>query len=1040
MKNAHFYKQLIAGVTALCLCMGQRALSQSLQPGMDAVVTMYSASPNQPVAMVKRIGDPIGSGAPFNNNWTPPAIAPAITTWTPANMGQVFGTTIDATGNVYFAATAGYYGGTYPSMASLIPAVVAPASIGPNGFHGVGAGNEVGLIYMAESSNLNNVSAIVTAENAGAPTSPGVSSGTGTKKIPNTGYGIGNVAFSARYNRLYLTNLEDGKIYSLIQSNGANNGEVEDIFDPFTADNGTSGIAPHGERLFAIGVNNEFDGTTRVYYSVLKSITAGVGSLSEIWSVALTNTGKFLPATNTLEIQVPVNTNMSYGGTYVSDLAFSVRGEMLVAEKGDPHNANVYQYYGRHNAWSVAEVQYVSDFSINKNSGGGVDYGFVKTARGEMVCDSLIWTMENAWGGVKWYGLQSIPHTGYTGPVSSYPSQAYIVDLDGYPNGDPFNWVQKGRFGDVVFFDGDCKNGGPTDICGKVNIEVRRNQEGCCYDIYVSNQYHNAYFTGLEIETEHLNIDNVTAGTVWGGITYKESHHVVFGDTSKRWYMPKDSSGKGEGFLLANICLSGSGSDVIKITLIGNEPQFDTVCVKEVKIEGCGVPVDTNCVGILNQNAVCENGVAYMEFQVKNNSSFTMRSLTFYPLNPNVKTQSSFFPIDDLAPGAISPVYKVPLIVKDGDTSACFFFSACDLNVFPGTSGQYPKYCCMDSIPYCITIPACDGCDAVELKAVREEGASCCYKLDLTNNNLGSRIKCARFKGVGGTQFAILSGWNIQAPVSSNDITICAPGNGVGSGTYPGFASFCLTGTSTPPHTVTVELLDENGRAICAQDLMFEDCELVEPTCANIVEDSLYCDGKETKLTFSIQNNSNFSLHQVDLRLSDTSFKLDTYLILPDPPIAPGATAGPYTITIDSSAANAEHFCLYLTGHNNVYIPDSLAATQCCTDSLGVICLPFLVCDSTGCCAFEDLIIPNGITPNDDGFNDKLIIQNSEKCKDIAITVFNRWGNIVYQDKQYANNWGGTNNNGKLLPQGTYYIVIELSSGAKKAMYIDIRY
>lgn len=1000
---------------------------QVLQKGADAVVTTFSDTPlSRPVAMVKRVGDPIGTGAPFvaTGNWVPPAIVPPVTNWTATTMGQVFGTAIDAVGNVYFAATAMYYNvNNYPNPQVLANTSPTAASISPSGFHGVGG--SFGLIYRADASNLNTVSCIVTAN----ATSAGA--GVGTTKMYNSGYGIGNVAISTTYNKLYASNLEDGMIYCINPATG----NVDFAFDPLGADNGISGMVPVGERIFAVGVNNEFDGTTRLYYSVLKSNVNPCQS--SIRSVQLTAGGNFLPATDVEEIILP-----AYGTfTYFSDIAFSVRGEMLVAEKGDPHNSHVYQYYGHHNAWSVPQEIQVSDYGTMRNSNGGVDYGFMKS-NGQMICDSLIWSTENAMDGVKWYGIQSTPRTGYV-PFGTTPfkQQTYVVDLDGISGLWPYN--VKARFGDVEFYDSSCA-GGPTDICALVSLSaVKDTGAGCCYNLYASNKYHDGYFTGLDIETSNLNIDNVGVGTTWGGITYQSTRKVSFGDSTHLWYIPKD--GVGGPFLLARICVSGTGTDVLKVRWIGNEPQFDTVCEKSVSLEGCGIPVDTNCVGLFNQKAVCENGVVKMQFQLKNNSNFTMRSVTIYSINPNVKPVSFFVPIADLPPGNVSPVYTIPLVVKNNDTTGCFFFSACDLNVFPGTSGQYPKFCCMDSIEYCVTIPPCDSCDAISISAAKADTAtvSCCYKLTLNNNLQNAKITCLRFNGLGGTQFALFSGWNIQAPVSSNKITICAPGSGLGTGTYPEFANFCITGTSTAPHQVSVDFLDKDGRVICTRLLEFADCELVKPSCANIVEDSLYCDGSKAYYSFYIKNNSSFPLYQVDLRLSDTTFKLDRYVIIPDTPIVPGATGGAYLISIDSANSGNKTFCMYLTGHNNIYIPDSLSATLCCTDSLGVICLPFPNCDSaccTDCCEFANMVIPTGITPNNDSYNDIFVIQNSAVCTSIKITVFNRWGNVVYKEPDYKNNWAGTNMKGELLPQGTYFVVIELDNGSKKGTYIDIRY
>jgi gliding motility-associated-like protein len=68
----------------------------------------------------------------------------------------------------------------------------------------------------------------------------------------------------------------------------------------------------------------------------------------------------------------------------------------------------------------------------------------------------------------------------------------------------------------------------------------------------------------------------------------------------------------------------------------------------------------------------------------------------------------------------------------------------------------------------------------------------------------------------------------------------------------------------------------------------------------------------------------------------------------------------------------------------------------------------------------------NLMTPNNDGKNDKFAIQNIETYPDVEVTIFNRWGNVVYQTKNYAAApWNGTyNNTGGDLPDGTYYYII----------------
>jgi gliding motility-associated-like protein len=67
----------------------------------------------------------------------------------------------------------------------------------------------------------------------------------------------------------------------------------------------------------------------------------------------------------------------------------------------------------------------------------------------------------------------------------------------------------------------------------------------------------------------------------------------------------------------------------------------------------------------------------------------------------------------------------------------------------------------------------------------------------------------------------------------------------------------------------------------------------------------------------------------------------------------------------------------------------------------------------------------NIITPNGDGVNDVLIVEgldaNSPDNKS-EMTIYNQWGNVVYQAQPYRNDWGGTFRNAG-LPDGTYYYI-----------------
>jgi gliding motility-associated-like protein len=83
--------------------------------------------------------------------------------------------------------------------------------------------------------------------------------------------------------------------------------------------------------------------------------------------------------------------------------------------------------------------------------------------------------------------------------------------------------------------------------------------------------------------------------------------------------------------------------------------------------------------------------------------------------------------------------------------------------------------------------------------------------------------------------------------------------------------------------------------------------------------------------------------------------------------------------------------------------------------------------------------VPSGFTPNGDGINDMFIIPGMSEYTSIRLTIFNRYGNRVYESEQYENDWDGTSSkNGKILPDGTYFYVLELDGGERYNGYVQI--
>ncbi|MBS9462726.1 DUF11 domain-containing protein [Flagellimonas sp. 389] len=83
------------------------------------------------------------------------------------------------------------------------------------------------------------------------------------------------------------------------------------------------------------------------------------------------------------------------------------------------------------------------------------------------------------------------------------------------------------------------------------------------------------------------------------------------------------------------------------------------------------------------------------------------------------------------------------------------------------------------------------------------------------------------------------------------------------------------------------------------------------------------------------------------------------------------------------------------------------------------------------------LIIYNEFSPNGDGVNEFFKIDCISRYPNNLLQVYNRWGNIVFEQRSYNNDWDGTSNGratiqkGDLLPVGTYYYVLDLGDGSE---------
>ena len=118
---------------------------------------------------------------------------------------------------------------------------------------------------------------------------------------------------------------------------------------------------------------------------------------------------------------------------------------------------------------------------------------------------------------------------------------------------------------------------------------------------------------------------------------------------------------------------------------------------------------------------------------------------------------------------------------------------------------------------------------------------------------------------------------------------------------------------------------------------------------------------------------------------------------------------------------------------DTVYIHSNLTSITACyavtaIDSVGnesefsnVVCVDYDVCPLYK--------LPNVFTPNVDGYNDYFVPfpETVAAVEKIDLTIFNRWGRIVFKTDDPKINWDGKNQQNKQdCPQGVYFYVCDI--------------
>lgn len=553
----------------------------SVFTGQVAIATCFAPNLTDPVLVVEDLKNQ--ATAPLNTNYAPPSYHGPSSSWTEGNLGDIFGLTLDDSGNIYVAATTAYGNIFFP-------------------------GNAMDIYRIANGTGAITLFAAL-------PKTPGSSFGAG----------LGNIAYDCTHKNFYVSNNDDGLIYRLDLSGSTlstwDHGLNLPTANPPSAailDTPTTVFTPLGRRIWGLQAHNN-----RLYYAVWWEDSGRPDPVhaNEVWSIALSSSGNFVPGTDQLEISMPVD--VYQGGVAanysnpVSDISFGPTGTMLLTERTmagddtpDAEESRALEYTLSGTTWVPATNVFsvglpgatgsYPPLIIPGNTAGGGDYDFGAGGRVWVTGDALHLTPPND----LIYGLQGLPASG--GSIVN----SILIDLNGNTSES-----DKTQIGDVEVPCPDC------EINGTV---VTPSQPGAPYTYqFTVTNHSNQAASNIVI----LPVSGVTS------ITPQTIH-------------------------LTPPLLPGQTSQTFTLTLNGAQPGvqacFNIALVATDGTNCCSrqlcVPIPS-CFEVLSQIVTClPNGQVQLTVTLKNLEAYTLYYAAVVPSDPTKTATPSFFTLGTPVP------------------------------------------------------------------------------------------------------------------------------------------------------------------------------------------------------------------------------------------------------------------------------------------------------------------------------------------------------------------------------------------------------
>jgi gliding motility-associated-like protein len=79
---------------------------------------------------------------------------------------------------------------------------------------------------------------------------------------------------------------------------------------------------------------------------------------------------------------------------------------------------------------------------------------------------------------------------------------------------------------------------------------------------------------------------------------------------------------------------------------------------------------------------------------------------------------------------------------------------------------------------------------------------------------------------------------------------------------------------------------------------------------------------------------------------------------------------------------------------------------------------------------YPDIYVPNAFSPNGDGLNDTWFIPALRAYSEFTVSVYNRYGQLIFHTKNMVKPWDGTFN-GRPQPPSAYVYIVDIKAGER---------